>query len=387
MKNFAVIVAATASTFGIGKNGDLPWKLSGDMAFFKSQTLATSSPTKKNVVIMGRKTWESLPAKFRPLVQRINVVLSRNPAIREELKLPDSVIVATSLESALSKMSCDEMKDEIDNIYVIGGESIYREAMNSIHCAKIYLTQVDTDMPDLDTFFPIIPAHRFKQIHRSAPMTERGINYRFTEYDSIPEDDVTPVPVPVVSTSNMENSSPNAEEQQYLDIVRDIIDHGVLRGDRTGTGTLSKFGVQMRFSLRDNVFPLLTTKKVFWRGVAEELLWFVKGCTNGKELSEKGIHIWDGNGSREFLDSRGLQHREEGDLGPVYGFQWRHFGAEVRLRSSNDHHVYILLSCPFFSCLHVYLFCCLLFVVYTMIFFFVSWYSTRTCMLITPTLA
>ena len=84
----------------------------------------------------------------------------------------------------------------------------------------------------------------------------------------------------------------------------------------------------MRYSCRDGQFPLLTTKRVFWRGVAEELLWFVKGCTNGKELSEKGIHIWDGNGSREFLDSRGLHDREEGDLGPVYGFQWRHFGAE-----------------------------------------------------------
>lgn len=63
-------------------------------------------------------------------------------------------------------------------------------------------------------------------------------------------------------------------------------------------------------------------------GLAEELLWFVKGSTNAKELSDKDIHIWDGNGSREYLDSIGLSHREEGDLGPVYGFQWRHFGAE-----------------------------------------------------------
>ena len=83
----------------------------------------------------------------------------------------------------------------------------------------------------------------------------------------------------------------------------------------------------MRFGLRDGVFPLLTTKTNFWRGVAEELLWFVKGSTNAKLLADKKIHIWDGNGSREFLDSRGLHHREEMDLGPVYGFQWRHFGA------------------------------------------------------------
>jgi thymidylate synthase len=83
----------------------------------------------------------------------------------------------------------------------------------------------------------------------------------------------------------------------------------------------------MRFDLRKS-FPLLTTKRVFWRGVVEELLWFVKGDTNANHLTEKGVKIWEGNGSREFLDKRGLTHREVGDLGPVYGFQWRHFGAK-----------------------------------------------------------
>ena len=113
-----------------------------------------------------------------------------------------------------------------------------------------------------------------------------------------------------------------------------------------------------RYDLRDSTMPLLTTKRVFWRGVAEELIWFIKGSTNAKQLAEKvrnhvegsreirsfsvqsraqhyslfsllqDIHIWDANGSREFLDNLGLTEREEGDLGPVYGFQWRHFGAE-----------------------------------------------------------
>jgi len=73
---------------------------------------------------------------------------------------------------------------------------------------------------------------------------------------------------------------------------------------------------------------LLTTKRVFLRAVIAELLWFISGSTSSKPLSEAGIKIWDGNGSREYLDSVGLSHREEGDLGPVYGFQWRHFGAE-----------------------------------------------------------
>jgi len=118
------------------------------------------------------------------------------------------------------------------------------------------------------------------------------------------------------------------EEQQYLQLIRKIIQTGNKKGDRTGTGTLSLFGAQMRFSLRDGSFPLLTTKKVFYRGIAEELFWFIRGSTSAKELQEKNVRIWDGNSSRAFLDSIGLNHREEGDLGPVYGFQWRHFGAE-----------------------------------------------------------
>ncbi|XP_072048052.1 thymidylate synthase-like [Amphiura filiformis] len=119
------------------------------------------------------------------------------------------------------------------------------------------------------------------------------------------------------------------DEYRYLELIQHIIDHGQVKGDRTGTGTKSIFGAQCRYSLRGQ-FPLLTTKRVFWRGVAEELLWFIQGCTSGKKLAEKNVRIWDANGSRDFLDKRGLSHYEEGDLGPVYGFQWRHFGAEYK---------------------------------------------------------
>lgn len=123
--------------------------------------------------------------------------------------------------------------------------------------------------------------------------------------------------------------STNTEEKAYLDLCERIINEGEHRPDRTGTGTYSLFGPpQLRFSLKDDTFPLLTTKKVFTKGIILELLWFIKGCTDGKKLSEQGVKIWEGNGSREFLDNLGLTHRREGDLGPVYGFQWRHFGAE-----------------------------------------------------------
>lgn len=130
------------------------------------------------------------------------------------------------------------------------------------------------------------------------------------------------------SPTELQNVFENKEELQYLDLVKRIIETGTKRLDRTGVGTLSIFGTQMRFSLENRQYPLLTTKRTFFRGVLEELLWFIKGDTNAKHLSERGVHIWDANGSREFLDSRGLSNREEGDLGPVYGFQWRHFGAK-----------------------------------------------------------
>ncbi|XP_058468187.1 thymidylate synthase [Malaya genurostris] len=130
------------------------------------------------------------------------------------------------------------------------------------------------------------------------------------------------------SQSHTRNDSQNEDELQYLHLIRRVLSNGNKRVDRTGVGTMSLFGTQMRYNLRNNTMPLLTTKRVFFRGVAEELLWFIRGSTNAKELQAKNIHIWDGNSNRKFLDSAGFTNREEGDLGPVYGFQWRHFGAK-----------------------------------------------------------
>ena len=112
----------------------------------------------------------------------------------------------------------------------------------------------------------------------------------------------------------------------YLDLLRKVLNEGVQREDRTGTGTRSLFGYQMRVDLREG-FPLLTTKKVHLKSIIHELLWFVRGQTHVSHLQEVGVSIWDEWATAEQTARFG---RKEGDLGPIYGHQWRNFGASRR---------------------------------------------------------
>jgi dihydrofolate reductase/thymidylate synthase len=198
---------------------------------------------------------------------------------------------------------------------VIGGSFIFELALGEFreHTKLVFLTRInkayecDVTMPELGDHF----AHLF--VSKTMSQDDITFDYVILGHKQVLEQSPDLVPTRVME------AWPAHQEYQYLDMIRECMDSGNVKNDRTKTGVRSKFGKQMRYDLSES-FPVLTTKDVFWRGLAEELVWFIKGDTNSNHLKEKKIRIWDGNGSREFLDNLGFTDREEGDLGPVYGF-------------------------------------------------------------------
>jgi dihydrofolate reductase / thymidylate synthase len=395
------MIVAMSKNKGIGNKGGIPWNLSADMKHFKDVTtktfcpletkfksysqdftytakelfqesyknnISTTQQVKKNMVVMGRNTWESLPDKFKPLPDRINVILSTDTKfhIKNNLKEKESnsLFTADSLESVFNIAQDLKAKNLLNEIYIIGGSRVYNEFLKNYpeQCKLIFQTHIEKDF-ESDTFFEI-PKDKFEHlfVSKTHVWEKTGKNKKNAQNSEKSEkntqnsekntqntqnsDDIT-FDFRILFNKSLTNSQhikenfeelinpyfltkyPKHEEYQYLEAMKDIIETGEFKEDRTGVGTISKFGLKMSFDI-SQTFPLLTTKDTFWRGIVEELIWFVKGDTNAKHLQEKKIHIWDGNSSREYLDSIGLNHREIGDLGPVYGFQWRHFGAEYK---------------------------------------------------------
>lgn len=300
MKKFSIVVAVDKN-WGIGLDGNIPWVIEDDMRRFKSITMNAPSGM-INVVIMGRVTYFSIPEKYRPLSGRINIVISSANG-----NLNNGVIIVKSLDHALHKLAAPEFVNNINDIFVVGGVRLYNEAMQHPLCDTIYLTYIHHDYNCDRVINAITDDWKLQSNYQRIQYAIKNLAmvfYDFRVYNRIKQH--------------------NADEV-YIKRVKYIIKYGKERIDRTNVGTLSIFGIQMRFNL-NNSFPLLTTKKLFWRGIVEELLWFIRGETNTKSLVERGVHIWDANATREFLDNRGLDY-EEGELGPIYGFQWRNWGA------------------------------------------------------------
>lgn len=295
---FYIIVTHTQS-YGIGSNGNIPWHLPSELQFFLNQTINTTTKTKQNIVIMGRKTWDSIPHQYRPLRDRFNIVITNSPQTIGE---SDTHICLTSFDDAIKYSKKNEELYEC--CYIIGGSSIYKAALE---CPKIrFLYGTTIKYPHkCDTYIEnyIEPRHGFEVLSKISATNKYEIHLY-----------------------SRNKSTQNPHDTEYLKLCNKVLHLGEHRNDRTNVGTISNFSEKLEFDISTS-FPLLTTKRVYWKAIVEELLWFLSGSTDSHILKNKGIKIWEGNTTREFLDKTGLTQLEPGDIGAGYGFQWRHSGA------------------------------------------------------------
>lgn len=167
------IISAIDKNRGVGIKGQLPWRLKGDMDHFKTIT-TTARPNTQNAVIMGYNTWISLPEKYRPLPDRLNIVLSW-----DKVELPDGVVYFDDLAKALTWL---DGQAGIDQVFVMGGATLYRTSITHELCTKLYLTEIDGEY-ECDTFFPEFDKNIFKKVSESAPVEEVGVKYVYCEYE------------------------------------------------------------------------------------------------------------------------------------------------------------------------------------------------------------
>lgn len=379
-----VILATTKSGwYGVESyDGEkrLPWeKNAEDMEHFRYMT----TRGELNAVIMGVNTWRSLNRK--PLGGRLNIVVTtgveeESDGYIAEVSQPGisttQIAFASSFDIALEVCVCAKS----DNIWAIGGARIWSEVFDSLHSMSrfngkikvgeihhtvidsgnieqtrsvlkggkaVYYTRIFEEVKNHDLYGSIQSLNiRNGVINVYMPDTQ-PLRYQvrrtvvFQEQSSVGfQNDIgangsastQPLSEPGIidlATCFSHTSSNVFDEVKYLDLMRRVITEGEWRDDRTGVGTVSLFSPEeIRYDLRDGRIPIFTTKKVVWEKGLEELLWFISGDTSSKTLEAKGVNYWKGNSSRQFLDKRGLHDYEEGQLGPVYGWQMRRWGAK-----------------------------------------------------------
>lgn len=311
-------IVAVDSHWGISKDGFIPWTNTpagrDDMAWFKRKT-------KGKAVIMGRKTWESLQSN--PLPDRVNVVISSaysDLSITGALTNSPTVYVSSftkALDWCFEAISVGTYG--LKKCMVIGGAAIYKQACLSPYLDTGFVTVIDGDY-HCDKFFPkeYVCDRQYYNM-----MSLKGLRvYQFT----------------------------NFAEVNYRELVKRLI-YAPVRPNRTGIAARGLFHEVLKFPLyengRDRVLPLLTLKKMPFDKIYHELIWFLRGSTDTSYLQKNNVKIWDGNSTREFLDSRGLTDYVPGEVGPIYGYQWRNWNApyfsagfQPRFEDNDDHSDY-----------------------------------------------
>ena len=310
------IVASQNKNGVIGTNEKLFCECKDDLKRFYQITTATYPEGDTNILIMGYKTWLSIPESVRPFKKRVSVIVSQNHVVEPG----DKVVQATSLQKAFHFCS----HNTTGRVFVIGGESIFQQCVNEYrqYCQNLYITHFYDTASPYYTGYHYLPKELLKNTvkHYQSPKmySECVLNLPFG---------TRPCQIQQHLIIHQNPTYINNGENQYLQVLEKVKHHGQRIQSRNSL-VYSLFGERMVFDLEEG-FPLLTTKKMGYKTILRELLWFIKGSTSNQELQDKRVHIWDQNASKEFLESRNLPY-EEGDLGPIYGFQWRHAGAEYK---------------------------------------------------------
>lgn len=306
------LIVAIDNKNGISKNNEIPWFIKEDLQFFKKTTL-------NSYVVMGKNTWLSLK---KPLKDRINIVIS-STLQKSQLNTPDHIfkdfqsclfflrkeITPLTYTSDYSPLYTQNVKKT--NIFIIGGSRLYNEAISYKECKNIYITEIyknyncDNFFPKLDKYYQLLNISNFNYD------SDSDTYFRFLHYQRY----------------NLYTKFWfNTEETNYINLLKNILSNGYVKNDRTGVGTLSLFGKTLHYDISDT-FPILTTRKQFFRGIFEELMFYLRGQTNNQILVDKGINVWTQNTTTDFLQKNNL-NLNSGDMGATYGFNFRHFGAE-----------------------------------------------------------
>tara|TARA_B100001094_G_C18185336_1_gene803464 strand:+ start:1781 stop:3214 length:1434 start_codon:yes stop_codon:yes gene_type:complete len=296
----------------IGIYDNLLFNISNDLKWFRKHT--TSDNSKQNVVIMGKTTWLSL--KKKPLPGRLNIILSKNDTSLFSNLKNDNIKCFSSLETMFKFLNTIES----NKIFVIGGsiifQSILKDYPHYIDC--IYETKVNKKYP-----LSITDKKHVRKLENNFEnnfyyqLYEKNCNSDGIMYNSFKEK------IDYQFLIYQKRQNINQNEIEYLNVLRKINKFNKFKNSRN-SDVLSSFGEKMTFDLRLG-FPLLTTKKMGYKTILRELLWFISGSTDNRILQKQNVYIWNQNASKEFMESRNL-HYEEGDLGPIYGHQWRHYG-------------------------------------------------------------
>ena len=320
----------------IGVNNKLFTGINEDFTHFKEQT-------KDKVVVMGYNTFTSLPGNkpINILRERLNVVITNNhydiliQKITESKDILDILVYKTFdefysalLSGILKNNSLMHKYIDILDIFIIGGSYLYDYVYDNYRVNMIYETlndvniSIDNHEKDKITYFKrVIDENRFIKIyskHSSDSIRVNSVSGDTKTIDGKYEINIY---------QNKEDV--NFQELEYLKLLKDIYNNGIMKDSRNSRVTSIFSPPHMRFDLRKG-FPLITTKKVAWKTVLRELLWFISGSTDNKVLQNKKVNIWTANSKKEYLEKIGLGDYREGELGPIYGFQWRHFGAKYQ---------------------------------------------------------